>query len=181
MLSWILTGDPGVMVCLTAGLAALERKNANADGRLLEIENEIFELKEKIEAFNPEIARLQNIWSDEMCRLYEANLTGECTLSKEEVSAAVAAMPEAIEHARLVKLQRPFQERADELTSQMWSTPARTPEGRRAKLLVLLGHVMADDWSKGGGVDWDIKMARDLMIEFVGGEPANQLRDQFAA
>jgi len=96
VLSWILTGDPGVIICLTAGLAALERKNANADGRLLEIENEIFELKEKIEAFNPEIARLQNIWSDEMCRLYEANLTGECTLSKEEVSAAVAAMPEAI-------------------------------------------------------------------------------------
>ena len=126
MLSWILTGDPGVMICLTAGLAALERKDATADGRLLEIENEIFELKEKIEAFNPEMARLQNIWSDEMCRLYEARRTGECTLSKEEVSAAVAAMPEAIEH------------RADELTSQMWSTPARTPEERRAKLMVLL-------------------------------------------
>jgi hypothetical protein len=30
-------------------------------------------------------------------------------------------------------------------------------------------------------VDWDIKMARDLMIEFVGGEPAAQIRDQFAA
>jgi hypothetical protein len=29
-------------------------------------------------------------------------------------------------------------------------------------------------------VDWDIKMARNLMIEFVGGEPAAQLRDQFA-
>jgi len=41
---------------------------------------------------------------------------------------------------------------------------------------------MADDWSKGDrGVDWDIKMARDQMIEFVGGEPTNQLRDQFAA
>jgi hypothetical protein len=31
-----------------------------------------------------------------------------------------------------------------------------------------------------GNVDWDIKMARDLMIEFVGGEPAAQLPDQFA-
>jgi hypothetical protein len=182
VLSWILTGDPGVMICLTATLAVLERKDTNADERLLGIGNEIFELKEKIEAFNPEMARLQNIWSDEMCRLYEARLTGELTLSKEEVSAAVAAMPEAIEHSRLVKLQRPFQERADELTSQMWTTPARTPEGRRAKLLVLLGHVMADDWSEGGDeADWDIRMARDLMIEFVGGEPAAQLRDQFAA
>jgi hypothetical protein len=31
-----------------------------------------------------------------------------------------------------------------------------------------------------GNVDRDIKMARDLMIEFVGGEPAAQLPDQFA-
>ena len=91
-------------------------------------------------------------------------------------------MPGAIEHTRLVKLQRPFQERADELVDQMWSTPARTAEGRRAKLLVLLGYVMADDWREGAReVDWDIKMARDLMIEFVGGEPAEQIRDQFAA
>jgi hypothetical protein len=41
---------------------------------------------------------------------------------------------------------------------------------------------MADDWREGGReVDWDIKMARDLVIEFVGGEPAAQLREQFAA
>jgi hypothetical protein len=41
---------------------------------------------------------------------------------------------------------------------------------------------MADDWRDGDwSVDWDIRMARDLMIEFVGGEPAEQLRDQFAA
>jgi hypothetical protein len=103
-------------------------------------------------------------------------------LSKQERSAAVGAIPESIEHSRLVKLQRPLQERVDESVEQMWSTPARTPEGPRAKLLVLLGHIMADDWSEGGrDVDWDIKMARDLMIEFVGGEPAAQLRDQFAA
>ena len=117
-----------------------------------------------------------------MLRLYKASITGECTLSKEERSAVVAAIPEAIGHARLVKLQRPLQERADELVKQMWATRARTPEGRRAKLLVLLLHVMADDWRDDDGrADWDIRMARDLLIEFVGGEPAMQLRDQFAA
>jgi hypothetical protein len=52
---------------------------------------------------------------------------------------------------------------------------------KRAKLLVLLGDIMTDGWREhDGNVDWDIKMARDLMIEFVGGEPAVQLRDQFA-
>jgi hypothetical protein len=41
---------------------------------------------------------------------------------------------------------------------------------------------MVDDWRAGNReVDWEIKMARDLMIEFVGGEAAAQLRDQFAA
>jgi hypothetical protein len=40
---------------------------------------------------------------------------------------------------------------------------------------------MADGWRDDDGrADWDIRMARDLFIEFVGGEPAVQLRDQFA-
>jgi hypothetical protein len=185
VLGWILTGGVEGMICTTAALAVLERgnrKDADDDSRLLEIENEIFELKEKIEAFKPEMVRLQNIWSEEMLRLYRASATGECTLSKEERSAAVVAMPEAIEHARLAKLQKPLQERAYELERQMWSTPARTPEGRRAKVLVLLSTVMADGWRDDDGrADWDIRMARDLLIEFVGGEPAEQLRDQFRA
>jgi hypothetical protein len=47
--------------------------------------------------------------------------------------------------------------------------------------VVLLGDIMTDGWSEhDGNVDWDIKMARDLMIEFVGGEPAEQLRHQFS-
>jgi hypothetical protein len=149
VLGWILTGQLEGLICRTAALTLLERsqcKEAAADSRLLEIENEIFELREEIGKFDPEILRLQEIWSAEMIRLCNESSTGECTLNKEERSAAVAAMPEAIEHTRLVKLQRPFQERADELVDQMWSTPARTAEGRQAKLLVLLGYVMADDW-----------------------------------
>lgn len=64
----------------------------------------------------------------------------------------------------------------------MWSTPARTQEGRRAKLLVLLGHIMTGSWREcDSDADWEIQKARDLMIEFVGGESAAQLRDQFAA
>jgi hypothetical protein len=57
-------------------------------------------------------------------------------------------------------------------------------EGRRAKPLVLLGYVMEDDeWRYTNAVvePYDITRARDLMIEFVGGEASEQLRDQFAA
>src|ERR1700730_760741 len=44
-------------------------------------------------------------------------------LSKDERRAAVEAMPEYIEHNRLVKLQRPFIDRVHQLIDQMWSTP----------------------------------------------------------
>jgi hypothetical protein len=46
---------------------------------------------------------------------------------------------------------------------------------------VLLDHVIGEDWLDEDGVaDWHIGMARSLMIEFIGGEPAKELRDQFA-
>jgi hypothetical protein len=74
----------------------------------------------------------------------------------------------------------------DELIKRMWAIPATTPEGRQAKFLVLLNFVLAGHWSVDDGdwraadSDWHIRMTRDLMIEFIGGEPAKQLRDQFA-
>jgi hypothetical protein len=64
----------------------------------------------------------------------------------------------------------------------MWEIKALTPEGRRAKVLVLLGYVMEDDeWRRPFDQTFDVTRARDLMIEFVGREPAAQLRGQFAA
>jgi hypothetical protein len=49
-------------------------------------------------------------------------------------------------------------------------------------VLVLLGYVMDDDeWRRSFDQPFDMTRARDLMIEFVGGEPAAELRDQFAA
>lgn len=63
----------------------------------------------------------------------------------------------------------------------MWATPARTSEGRRSKLLVLLSCVMRSGWNVVDvDADWDVEMARKLMIEFVGGEAAQELRGQFA-
>jgi hypothetical protein len=64
----------------------------------------------------------------------------------------------------------------------MWEAIAQTPEGRRAKVLVLLGYVMeADEWRTVYDSPFDVTRARDLLIEFVRGEPSEQLRDQFAA
>jgi hypothetical protein len=48
-------------------------------------------------------------------------------------------------------------------------------------LFVLLNCILDSDWRVcDGDADYHIEMARKMMIEFVGGEPAKMLRDQFA-
>jgi hypothetical protein len=64
---------------------------------------------------------------------------------------------------------------------EMAATPAHRPEGRRAKVIVLLRCVMGDDWCRvDEHTEYAEKKARDLLIELVGAEPGEQLRDQFA-
>ena len=55
--------------------------------------------------------------------------------------------------------------------------------GRQAGqgVLVLLGYIMeADEWRTVYDQPWDVTRARDLLIEFIGGEPSEQLRDQMS-
>ena len=66
------------------------------------------------------------------------------------------------------------------LVREMWAIPALTPEGRRAKVLVAL-RLLPDAWrERDEEADFWILQARNLLFEFVGGEPGAQLRDQFA-
>jgi hypothetical protein len=152
------------------------------DSALLELEERIFEQHELATAYDAEIIRLSAIWQTESHRLYMESLDseGNCPLGPQERWNLVTEMPACIEHSRLVELQEPHYLEMDKLIRKMWETPAHTPEGRRAKLLVLLGVILDDDWRvHDGDVNYEIQRARDLMIEFVGGEPAAQLRDQF--
>ncbi len=64
---------------------------------------------------------------------------------------------------------------------QMWQTPAHTAEGRRAKVAVLFGCILGDEWQETDKrADWHVRQARNLLFEFVGGEPAERLRNQVA-
>jgi hypothetical protein len=92
----------------------------------------------------------------------------------------VKAMPESKEHTRLVELGEPFFARMDALIKQMFAIPAHTADGRRAKATVLLTCIMPSEWRTETDKDADIEMARKLLIEFVGGEPGEMLRGQFA-
>jgi hypothetical protein len=70
----------------------------------------------------------------------------------------------------------------DALIKEMLVTPAHTADGRRAKVQVLLVCILGQEWT---GIDeqtdYPERMARDLLIEFVGGEPGAMLRDQFVS
>lgn len=74
----------------------------------------------------------------------------------------VTDMPECREHNRLCRLQDPFYVRMDALVKQMFATPAHTAEGRRAKVTVLLGCIMGDDWR---GVDEETDYPELMALE----------------
>jgi hypothetical protein len=154
------------------------------DARLFEMEEKIFGHKKALSALEPEIARLSNIWTTEDHRLHDEFEATRTPPAFEERKAIVEAMPEYNECMRLFEMQERQRKLADDLVKQMWEIKAQTPEGRRAKVLVLPGYVMEDDewrYTNAGVEPYDITRARDLLIEFVGGEASEQLRDQFAA
>jgi hypothetical protein len=153
------------------------------DSALLKLEERIFEKKEAFDRLKPEVDRLNAIYTAEEWRMhgeFEATRTGPTFAERR---AIIDSMPAFKEYMRLRGLQEREREAADRLVEQMWEIKAQTPEGRRSKLIVLLGYVMeGDEWrdAKRPGVTFDVTLARDLMIELVGGEPGAQLRDQFA-
>jgi hypothetical protein len=153
------------------------------DSTLLELEEQFFEQHELATSYNGEIIRLSKIWHAESSRLYDEALAREvqaCTyLTPEQRWAIVSDMPESREHARLGTLQEVHFAKMDALVKQMWAIPALTPEGRRAKVLVAL-NILPDDWRAHDEMtDYGIREARQLLIEFIGGEPGEQLRNQF--
>lgn len=153
------------------------------DSALLAMEEQFFEQHELAHAHDDEIYRLGDIWQTEGKRLYDEALAREVQsgehLTPEERWDLVAGMPECVEHNRLCKLQDVHYAKMDDLVKQMWSIPAQTPEGRRAKVLVAL-NLLPSHWRVvDENADYGIRETRQLLIEFIGGEPGAQMRDQF--
>jgi hypothetical protein len=146
------------------------------DAPLFELEEKIFEHKNVIDTLQLEAVAMADIWTKENHRLADLFEETGTWPNFAERMAIIDAMPEMKEYMR-VRL-----EAAEDLVQQMWQIKAKTPEGRRAKVIVLLGYVMEEDeWRRVFDCDFDVTRARDLLIEFVGGKPAERLRDQFAA
>jgi len=155
------------------------------DSELVKLEELIFEQREKAAAYDDEIIRLSEIWTAESRRLYEEALAAEVRSgiyrTPQERWELVTDIPECIEHNRLCNLQEPFLTKMGALIKQMFATPANTAEGRRAKVIVLLRCVMGDEWCDVNEMTYYPQlMARSLLIDFIGGEPGEAMRDQFA-
>jgi len=70
----------------------------------------------------------------------------------------------------------------DKLIKEMWATPAKTSEERRAKVEVFLVCIALPGWQDNDNdADYDVKMARSLLFQLVGGQPGDILADQFAS
>ncbi len=154
------------------------------DSALLALEEQIFEQQELATAHDDEIIRLAEIWQTKSHGLYEEALSREAQageyLTPQERWTLVTDIPECKEHNRLCSLQEVHFVKMEALVKQMWAIPALTPEGRRAKVLVAL-RLLPDEWREvDDNTEYAIQRARQLLIEFVGGEPGEQLRDQFA-
>ena len=153
------------------------------DSALLNLEEQIFEQYWAATAYDDEIIRLSEIWMAESKRLYAASLDaeGNSSLTPQERWKLVTDMPESIEHTRLCRLQDPFYAKMDALIKEMLATPAHNADGRRAKVQVLLVCILGQEWTEvDEHTEYPERMARDLLIELVGGEPGKMLREQFA-
>ena len=167
-------------------LATVTPTPAAADeSALLNLEEQIFEQHDAAHAHDDELDKAIEIWTAEGIRLereaIKDAIEGRTPLTSKQRWELVRAMPESKEHTRLATLQDPFFDRRDAPVKQMFAIPAHTAEGRRAKVTVLLACIMPHEWrtENDKDADYDIEMARKLLIEFVGGEPGEMLRDQF--
>jgi hypothetical protein len=148
------------------------------DAELLKLKEEIFAARDAAQVYDNEVLRLFEAWQDEARRLESEAEAGRSSLTEIERWEKVIAMPEAREHDRLSKLQRPHHERQDALTERLLSIPARTAEGRKAKAAVFVEcilpvHAIYDaDNDDEDELAYPLQVARKLLIEFAGGEPA---------
>jgi hypothetical protein len=172
----------------TAAAAVIATKAAalsQDDSALLKLEEQIFEQYWGAAQYDDEIARLGEIWHREMNRAYTMSIAEEALTGKhldpQERWALLTDTPECKEQSRLCSLQEPFIRKMEALIEEMFATPAHTAEGRRAKVTVLLSCILGDDWCRvDEETEWRELKARKLLIEFIGGEPGEMLRDQFA-
>ncbi|WP_063686009.1 hypothetical protein [Bradyrhizobium stylosanthis] len=148
------------------------------DTRLLDIEARIWGLYELAHQHDDEMTRLHCHCVDQLKALSESRPD----MDSKQRWDFITQTAESKEHERLVKLTDPYHDQIEALVKEMWPIKARTADGRRAKFEVLVACCMSLDWQDTDkDADWDTMMARHLLLEFMGGKEADELRKRFIA
>jgi hypothetical protein len=137
---------------------------ATADSHeAVSLASEILRLNELAHQDDDEIYRLCCIWRDKLDQL---RVEGKHT----QHERWEMAMPESMEHTRLIEKTEPYFSAADKLVKRLWSLPANTAECKRAKVRVLFKYFLTDEkWHKSDeDADWDVEMTRKLLFELSG-------------
>ncbi|MGY8680104.1 hypothetical protein Q2941_20235 [Bradyrhizobium sp. UFLA05-153] len=179
--TWLAAATAGAGAAAVAVPVTTLAASPDDDSALLRLEEEIFEAWRawQVSCANGEIPRLQDIRHADYERRLQEEKTAGRYLSADARWEAVMSTPDGLELERLIALSEDHFDRMAGLIDRMWSIPARTEAGRKSKVLVALVCIM--DWrDRDEETDWRNLMARQLLIDLVGGPSAESMRDQFA-
>lgn len=148
----------------STALPALAQENPDAE--IIRLSDRILELRDQADVIDEE-----SIWPFEP-RCVEIAEAGRYTTGRAEHQAI---WDEICKHRRDTGMEAAAEEQgvlfdeADVLIKKLWSIPAKTEEGRQAKVWALFRHVMPADWFESDrDAEWEIQMARKLLLEFAG-------------
>jgi hypothetical protein len=154
----------------SAGLAAIAApagfaSAGNPDAEIINLSDQIVELNDRADVYYDEHCAAFEQWCQEM--RYRARLADEAGRELivreierrgQETGAEIAVD----EHDKLI-------DAADPLIKKLWLIPAKTIEGKQAKVRALFRHVLCKDWlASDHDAEWDIEMTRKLLFEFAG-------------
>lgn len=150
------------MLVASATLSPALAYSRGGDDHLLALFQEYKEHKRVLDEHSEEEQWLHDSWVGYGQTLFA---DGQDQASRWEL---IKQHPDAIAHTALSRRLEPHYARADKLVEEILNTPASTTEGKRAKLIVLFGYLMHDDFlEQGEDCDYEKRKARLLFCEFA--------------
>ncbi|MHC2585396.1 hypothetical protein [Bradyrhizobium diazoefficiens] len=171
--TWMAAATAGAGAAAVAVPVTTLAAAPDDDAALLKLKERIFEAWHASNEHDDEIRRLERARAAKHEELEQEGM------SADDRWALVFSLPEFQRLERLIESSQDHFDRMSVLIDKMWAVTALTEAGRAAKVSVLLTCILR--WrDPDGEMDWHEFMARQLLVDLVGGEAAESLRQQFA-
>ena len=156
-----LTSGAGAAIAAVVASTVPHAASDAADSQLVDMAAQIIAIRAKVNEIEAERVRPHD---EEFDRLLGEVITPE-TLK------IAWAFSEAVGREAGIKASGAFLNQADALIRRMWTIPAQTDAGRRAKVSTLFRHCLHGDdawFETDRDADWHIEMTRQLLCELSG-------------